>query len=151
DGSRLYIGSPVEHRVWVIDPNGVAGPRFFTVPRQAWGVAVSPDGKTLWVSADSDGQGGGKEVYVIDAATGALRRTITLAHKAQSVTLTPDGRRAYLTTGDTTVYAIDTATFAVRAIDVGRRTFTLAITPDGRRGYVTSSKPENTVTIFDTN
>jgi YVTN family beta-propeller protein len=54
------------------------------------------------------------------------------------VAVTPDGSRAYVTDGDTSVWAVDTGSNSVIAqIAAGSDPEAIAITPDGKSAYVT--------------
>src|SRR5207249_1572841 len=73
------------------------------------GIAVSPDGSKVYVTAETS-----NTVSVLDAATGRLRKTIPVGENPRTVALTPDGRRAYVTAeagGNVTI--LDVATDSV--------------------------------------
>src|SRR6185503_5408013 len=63
------------------------------IPNLAEGVAVSPDGETLYVCAHRKG-----ELYAFDASTHALRTTVAIegapgtANQLRRVRVSPDGR-----------------------------------------------------------
>ena len=61
-----------------------------------------------------------------------------------------DGKRVFVSNGEGTVMAIDTANDAVIAtIRVGQRPWNMAITPDGRKLYVANGR-SNSVSVIDT-
>ena len=114
-----------------------------TVGNAPHGVAITPDGKHVYVANNADGT-----VSVITTATGAVSAPITVGNGPEQVAITPDGKHAYVTNNaDGTVSVITTATGAVSApITVGSRPIGVAITPDGKQVYVTNSSVDNFVT-----
>jgi YVTN family beta-propeller protein len=83
------------------------------------GIAVSPDGQTMYVSdsgkADQiitgvDSQGVGNTVSVIDTATGAVTGSVTVGNAPAGVAFSPDGTTAYVANSqDSTVSVVDVA------------------------------------------
>lgn len=69
----------------------VGGVKFSARPRMNSGAAYSPDGMTVALTLSMDGQA---EIYLLDAATGDVKRNVT-RHKAidTSPTWSPDGRQ----------------------------------------------------------
>jgi alpha-galactosidase len=117
-----------------------------TVGSDPSGVAVTPDGKYVYVTNH-----GSKSVDVIDTATNTVVATIPVGAGPYGVTITPDGKTAYVAdSGSNNVDVIDTATNTVVArVPVGAQPYGLAITPDGKNAYV-SNQSGNTVTPIDT-
>src|SRR5436305_2299224 len=120
------------------------------------GVAVSPDGKTLLAVAGAVIQGGaqppdplpevGVQLYVIDAATGAVRQVVKLDDAFQDVVFAPDGRRAYVAGGG--AHAVEEVDFdssgaaaAGPSYDVAGFAAALALEPGATRIWV--GEPEN--------
>ncbi len=114
------------------------------------GVAVSPDGTTVYVvHRDFSGT-----VLVIDTGTNTVIDTITVGdgpNDLNSVAVTPDGSFAYVTNFyDDTVVVIDTGTNTViDTITVGDNPREVAVSPDGTRAYVTNYV-DGTVSVIDT-
>ncbi|MGO9873512.1 MAG: WD40 repeat domain-containing protein [Acidimicrobiia bacterium] len=95
------------------------------------GIAITPDGRTVYVS-DTTPQGSG--VFPIDVSTQQVGPMIRDGAAAGPIAITPDGRTAYVD-GLGTVTPIDLATHTSRpAIHVPPAApfSTIAITPDGR-------------------
>jgi phospholipase C len=116
----------------------------------AEGVAVTPDGRTVYVA--NTGQ---YQLLAVDAAT--LRRTaITVGAYPGDVAVSPDGSQVYVTDtgGDTgpggsqAVAVVSTATNAVTArIDVGAAPRRVVFAPDGKHAYVSTARG---VAVIDT-
>jgi YVTN family beta-propeller protein len=95
------------------------------------GVAVSPDGSTVYVANELDG------VSVIDTATNTVTATVPAGFTPFRLAVTPDGSKVYVTdagAGANTVSVIDTATNTMTAtIPVGPRPEGVAVTPVQRK------------------
>jgi YVTN family beta-propeller protein len=133
DGTRAYVG--MEKGVDVVNTatrKVIAGP--IDVGGFPEEIAVSPDGKSMYVVAESV-----KGIAVIDTALNQFAGDITTATEPTSIAVSPDGRRLYATTESAgTVTVIETATKQVvgSPIAVGGTPDEIAITPSGRTAYV---------------
>jgi YVTN family beta-propeller protein len=110
-------------------------------------VAISPDGRTAYVSNELAGT-----VSVIDTATdGVIGAPIAVGSNPAEVALTPSGATLYVTDElADTVSVIDTATrTAIGSIKVGSFPNGIAVAPDGLSVYV-SNAGGNTVSVIDT-
>jgi YVTN family beta-propeller protein len=108
------------------------------------GVAVTPDGKFVYVVSFYDGV-----VSILNADLSGAG-SVSVGNNPIAVAITPDGKHAYVANqGDSTISVIDTATELVTAtITVGGGPNGIAITPDGKRAYV--STLGNTVSVIAT-
>jgi YVTN family beta-propeller protein len=157
DGSRVYVGDSTfdfvngcpcpSGTVYVIDTSTNTVVR--TIPlangEDAARLAITPDGKTLYGSADTTG-----DVIVIDIASGNITAT-TPGVGGAAIVITPNGDTIYVSNGFNAVTAIGTASNTVTAtIPVGA-TFPgntqLAITPDGSFLYVPLSGTDQVAVI----
>lgn len=101
-------------------------------------MAITPDGKTIWVSAGSD------TVTPISTATKTAGNPIKIVHQYDQgtgqVVITPDGRTVYVLDSSGTVTPISTATNTPgKPIELGQGQGAgseMAITPDGKTLYV---------------
>ena len=110
------------------------------------GIAITPDGKTAYVTNLDSGT-----VTPISTATNTAGTAIPVDMDPGGIAITPDGRTAYVTNSyNNTVTPISTATnTAGTAIPVGTYPEGIAITPDGRTVYVANAEG-NTVTPVST-
>jgi YVTN family beta-propeller protein len=141
---------------------GVTGPGLHDQPD---GIAVTPDGRTVYVANIGSGT-----VTPIDAATNTPGEPVEVGVRPRAIVITPDGRTAYVVNQSRpqpppwhsyeaekrglpqpapdprgTVTPIDTATNTPGApIDVGSEPFAIAVTPGHMRSR---SRPEPA--IFD--
>jgi YVTN family beta-propeller protein len=118
------------------------------------GIAVTPDGSTLYVTTTDN------TVTAIDAVTGAVTATIPVGSNPIGLAITPDGTKVYVANAGlpipgppsqlgTTVSVIDTVTNSVAAtLPVGREPSSIAITPDGRTAYVANTF-DSTISVID--
>lgn len=122
----------------------------------AVGIAITPDGKTLYVANDDAG-----EVSVIDTLTNQkVMINISVGSHPFGVAITPDGKKVYVThdgtaSGDPandTISVINTSTNKVEAtikLDSGSNPHGIAITRDGTKAYVANYMLD-TVSVIDT-
>ena len=108
------------------------------------GVAVSPDGSSVWVAnLDSD------TVSRINTTTNAVT-PITVGDYPFGVAVSPDGSSVWVPNqGSNTVSRINTTTNAVTSITVGSGPIGVAVSPDGSSVWVTN-QGGNTVSRINT-
>ena len=132
-GRLAYVSGPRQVNVINVETDAKRG--FST--EHAVGVAVAPDGETVYVThlAEKD------YVSVIQPSTNPIFviETIPVGDEPLSVAFTPDGTTAYVTNRfDDDVSVIDVASAAVTGtIPVGDQPRSVAFTPDGATAYVT--------------
>jgi hypothetical protein len=151
DGSNLYLagGTPVRASVatgLIAQTYNLTYPSW---PPQIGPMAVSPDGKSLYVSTFWDYP----EVIFVNAASGQV--TATVVDNAESerwtprtLLVTPDGKTLILVNspaqryGNGAVAVIDIATQKVRNLRASAPLWGPAVlTPDGRRLYAIAGQP----------
>jgi len=108
-------------------------------------VALSPDGKTLWVTNEDVG-----EATALDSSDGHVLGSFKAGAEPEGVNLRPDGKVVYVTSeGDNTVTVIDAVKMKVlKTLDVGARPRSTAFLPDGSRAYVPSENGSS-MTVID--
>jgi YVTN family beta-propeller protein len=149
DGTKAYVassgfnvGATFGAGITVIDTaTGIATAAIASAPGGLIGpdgVALSPDGKTLYV-ANSGSQFSGNTLSVIDTSTDTITATVTVGRGPQGIAVSPDGTTAYVANAtDGTVSVVDTATrTAINAINVGRSAGSVVVSPDGKTLYTT--------------
>jgi YVTN family beta-propeller protein len=119
-------------------------------------VAISPDGRRVYVPNAGSGAMAGNTVSVIDTATNTVIATVLVGFGPSGVAITPDGGHVYVANGAAdSVSVIDTVTNTVTAtVPVGREPSGVAITADGRDAYVPNAGSGaiagTTVSVIDT-
>jgi YVTN family beta-propeller protein len=123
----------------------ITGTSAAAVYRSPVAVAVSPDGKTLYVSDKTAGC-----VTVIDVAAGKPVRDIPVPGEPNGLALSADGRTLYVAERKAHAVAlIDTATGQITArIPVGYWPVAVALAEKGRRLY-TCNRGDHTVSAVD--
>ncbi len=107
-----------------------------------YGVDVSPDGDTVYVTTEEEG------ISVIDAASNTVAATIPV--NAATVAVSADGAVLYaVSTGEGTLSAIDAATHEpLGSVSVDPSPRSIAVHPDGTVVYV-SSLADGTIRVVD--
>ena len=130
DGTRAFVAGGSDQLVHELEIDGqgvfTKGPDL-NVGAFAAGLALSGDGRSLWVSEPD-----ANRVVRLDPGGGAPLRTIT-APSPDALALSGDGRELYASAWrGGTLTAIDTATGSTRQIPVGAHPTGLALARDGR-------------------
>ena len=100
----------------------------------AYGIAMTPDGKIVYVSSNVGGT-----INVINTATNTVIKTINIGSSIQLVAINPSGTLAYVTWGASSLSVINIATNTVIntiALSTGDPSG-IAFTPDGTLAYLT--------------
>ncbi len=127
-----------------LDPDK-SGTQGVEVSRQPFGLALAPDGGSLWVACMSQGN-----VTIVDLATNRIAQTIQIASGVSELAFDPAGRYAYVTNRlDQTVTMLDAQTGEfVASFEPGRTNSLtgydnrgLAFTPDGRYLFIAARSP----------
>jgi uncharacterized repeat protein (TIGR02543 family) len=109
-------------------------PNPISVTGVPYGLAVSNDGASLWVSRDN-----GLKVSIINTSNNTVGTTFTTTGKPEGVTISPDGKRVYvpMQTGGIAVFdAINKVQLPNLAAGVGTRH--MAFSADGTFAYATN-------------
>jgi YVTN family beta-propeller protein len=114
--------------------------------RQPHGIAVSRNGKLLWVTVE-----GSQAVLELDAASGqVLKSWKTAQNVSHMVEPTPDERKLYVANiGSGSVTVINRSTDEVKSIPTGAGAEGIAATRDGKQVWVTN-RGANTISVLDT-
>ncbi len=156
-GKTLYVAEATAKQVAVLDVAGGKVTKNLALPAAATGLALSPDGKRLYVTCGvADGS-----VVVIDLPGGKVSATLPAGHSPVSPVVSPDGKTLYVCNRfKDNVLVIDLGTKKeVAQIAVARQPVAAAITPDGKTLVVANHLPavpadadhvSGTVSIIDT-
>jgi YVTN family beta-propeller protein len=158
DGRRFYTGSQKEGEesgyVSVIDTATHSITDVVAVGRRPTGVAVSPDGRVVYVTNLES-----HDVSVIETATNTVTATIPVGRFPWGAEATPDGQHVYVTNlgcpDDVSVIetATNTGTVTIPVGDCGIGTsgtlYGIAATPDSRYVYIVRWA-KNRVSVIDT-
>lgn len=134
---RAYVSNIMDGTVSVFDLRRMTKVRDFQVGGYPEGIALTPDGRQLWVGDDS-----GPRLRVLDPESGKMLATLATDSIAIRILFTPDGKTAVVSNmASGTLNIFDVATHKLlRTITVsGSRTamqVTIALSRDGRRVYV---------------
>jgi DNA-binding beta-propeller fold protein YncE len=133
DNTRAYIAvSGTDNEIWEYRFASAAVERKIVAGVSPLSVAVTPNGKWLWVINepattvnyyDLDTGGGG----VVDLGAGVA---------ATGLAITPDGFNVFVANGTSSLRVIDILSKGVTAINVGAASAGVGISPDGKRAYV---------------
>jgi DNA-binding beta-propeller fold protein YncE len=140
DESKLYTPNLEGTSVSVITRSS-ASVKVLPLDFQAYGIDITPDGKTVLVS--------GRALTVIDTTTDAVVRTIaTTPAETGRLRITPDGLQVVVAMAKSlAVFDIATGRL-VREIPLPASPKVLALSGDGRRAYLTNPDA-NSVTIVE--
>lgn len=133
DEQTFYITNTVSGSVSVID-RVTGSVRTIPVGAGAEGIAMSPDGREVWVAWRND-----SKISVISTATGAIVETFAAGGEGpQRVQFTPDGGYAWLANArSNTLTVFDARTRKLMgSVAVGAGPGGIVFSSDSRRGYV---------------
>lgn len=118
----------------VIDTASLARTRVLAGVSDPERVAVSRDGRRLYVSEEDAGR-----LAVLEATQGRVLATVPVGREPEGVRVSPNGRWVLVTSEeDNAVTIVDTKSNAIAGkATVGARPRDLAFSPDGRFAYVT--------------
>jgi len=163
---RAYVSNEDDGTVSVIDADRGAAIGTVAAGKRPRGLALSPDGKVLYVAVSgmpkcppplSDAECAKLQrdpaadgIAVIDTAALARTRLLGGVSDPERVAVSGDGRRLYVSEEDSARLAVlDASSGRVLAtVPVGREPEGVRVSPDGRWVLVTSEE-DNTVTIVD--
>ena len=161
DGKQLFValsGSPVAgpgvdesklpppdksaDGIGVFDAQTLAPVRIIRGVSDPEQIALSHDGKQLFVASEDSGQ-----LVVLDVASGKRLAALKVGGEPEGISVSPDGRYVYVTSeADHLVSVVEVASRKVVArIVVGERPRFTSFSPDGSRAYVSC---ENAGTLY---
>lgn len=164
---RVYVSNEDDGTVAVIDADRGAAIATIAVGKRPRGLALSPDGKLLYVAVSGvpkcpppitdeecaklprDAAANG--VAVVDTTKLERTRLLTGVSDPERVAVSRDGHRLYVSEEDAARLAVLDAVGGriLAAVPVGREPEGVRVSPNGRWVLVTSEE-DNTVTVVDT-
>ena len=133
---KIFTTDIANNRVLVLSPQGHITDRI-SVPPKPRSLALTPDGKTLYVTSMDTGR-----LTAIDADGATVSHSIDLGVSGTfAIAPSPDGRKLYLTAySEGSLLVVDTASGTLRKkLTIGSNPRAIAFSPDGTQVYVTSS------------
>jgi YVTN family beta-propeller protein len=124
--SLMYVTARDGASVSEIDMRTGSVLRTLTVPGRPHGIAISPDGSTLYVADDSNG-----DVVFVNRATGAIARRIP-AWGAFGIAISPNGNTLFVTTNAGRIVVIDVPSATIlKDVDTMGQPRQILVAPDG--------------------
>ncbi len=139
DKQCLYVVESDATQVDVVDLAAERVARSIELPDAPTGIAVSPDGKTLYVTCGRT-QG---SVCVVDAQSGAIKQKYATGYSPCAPTISPDGKTLFVCNrfnNDVSVVSVESGETTKR-IPALREPVASAITPDGKTVFVSNLLP----------
>ena len=133
-----YIANRSDNSVSVINTTTNTVVSTIITGYMPWGVAVSPDGNSVYVAERATSDWIVNTLSVIDAATNSIKDTIYTDLNSAGVAVSPDGSRLYVAQGDADNEAVvNTITGAeiARINTVTSQSNGVTVSPDGSRVY----------------
>ena len=147
DGQSLYVLNADAKQIAVVDVAGSKVIRSIALPAEPTGLALSPDGATLYVTCAAP-QG---SVCLVDPNSGNLGATIAVGHWAIGPAVSPDGKRLYVCNrfnNDVSVIDLE-AKKEIARVPAIREPYAAAVTPDGKSVFVINHLPIDRADAYD--
>jgi YVTN family beta-propeller protein len=143
---KAYVGNFGDNTVSVVDTGTRAVVATIPVAQGPHGMAVSRDGRTVYVTGD-----GSSSLNIIDTATDRVVKTVEVGKTPNGVALTPDGKLLLVAVyGTDRVAFLDTAAQRVVGTVAVAKPHTISVAPDGKSAYVTTQDPGHfALTVVD--
>lgn len=135
----IYISLTTAKRILIFDTKTNTATDQIQLDIHPAGLALSKDGKTLYVAGGS--QNG--KLIIIDIETKRTTKSLSLGHTPEDVELSPDGKRIYIANRfSNNVSVVDIPKMAViKRINVAREPKAIAISKDGKSVFVANFLP----------
>lgn len=159
----VYVSAEHSGEVVVVDPAAAQVVLRIAVGKRPRGLALSPDGKLLYVAKSGSPRAGpgvdetklpppdraADGVGVIDLASGTLVRTLPGGQDPETLAVSSDGRALFIANEETAELSkleIATGTISAR-VKVGEQPEGVSAHPDGKLVYVTCEEDDEVVAV----
>jgi YVTN family beta-propeller protein len=123
--SLMYVTARDGASITEIDMRTGSVLRTMSVTGRPHGIAIAPNGSTLYVADDTG------EILFVDRVSGATTRRITAAG-AFGIAIAPDGNTLYVTTNPGRILVVDVASAAItKQTETGGQPRQILVLPDG--------------------
>ena len=145
----VYTGNYDDESVSVVDTatNQIVGSPI-PIGGQVYAMAISPDGKTLYVGVDTSG-----DLTVIDTQTNQVTGTIPLGvSESTTIAISPDGKKAYVTSyGSEALVTVDLQAKQVvgTPLETDGHPWGIAFSPDGSIALL-ANEEKDSLSVIDT-
>ena len=141
-GKTLYIAEATAKRIAVFDIAAGKVKKVIPLPDPPSGLALAPDGQTLYVTAGVPNGG----VHVVNLKTGKIDHTLPAKHTPTAPVVSPDGKTLYVCNrffNSVAIYELTSKKTAVAltVIAVSREPVAAALTPDAKLLFVANLLP----------
>ena len=146
DGRTLYVAGADARQIACLDVSRGEVVRQIALPARPTGLALAPDGATLWVTC----AGAKGTICLVNTATGEVAAKVPAGHTPVSPVVSPDGRRLYVCNRydhDVSVYSVSSCKEIAR-LAVLREPVAAALTPDGKSLVVANHLPRDRGNTF---
>lgn len=143
-GSIVYATFPQGSRVAALEPRTLQVQERIELPREPWGMDLSPDGRWLLVCCR-----GANQLAVVEAATGSLAASIPVGPSPVRVAAMRGGLALVATRGTNGVDLVSVAERkVVQTISCGLQPSDVVLGRGGRTAYVANAS-QRTVSVLD--
>jgi YVTN family beta-propeller protein/probable HAF family extracellular repeat protein len=149
DQSTLYVADAGNDTVSVIETATNTVETTIPVGSFPDGVAVTPDGRSVYVANNGGNNPSSDTVSVINTDSNQVIKTVTVGPAPFLPKVTPDGSHVYVSNQNNTISAIDTATNTVSStITLSAEATGLVFTPNGAFAYVGENTSPGNVAVL---
>lgn len=142
--TRLFATDPATSTLWAIDLT-TGGFQEVAVGNGPEGIALSPDGLTLWIANRGDGT-----ISLVDPNTLVPQGSLLAGRAPVAIAFTPDGDKALVVVAGESAVAVFGATSRARlqSVPVAGYPGAILVDPGGTRAWVTSTR-DDVVSLID--
>lgn len=142
DGKKVYVTSRDSNNISVIDTGINTVTATVPVGNSPSGIAVTADGKKVYIANSGNLTTTDDTVSVIDTDTNTVTATVHVGSHPYGVGVAPDGTKIYVANlYSRTVSVVDTATNNVTTtVDIDNSPYEIVVNPTGTKVYVAGTK-----------